>query len=173
MTLFLETGEGVTSKEAETEAEAGQNFGRKLNIMGSRDDSFLVWKTMQLISRRLAWMVHDAFPSPWSEYIFQLMIGPGNLGCVKALILDLGLYGYSSGLASCLCFSSDNQRILEFSGSLSPHLQKVTSTFNQPTIFFMSLRILTRHLIDSRELCMRFSRMVVYLIKLWEDTRKD
>lgn len=43
MTRFLETWEGVMSKEAEMKAEAGQNVGRKLIIMGSRHDSFLVW----------------------------------------------------------------------------------------------------------------------------------
>ena len=57
--MTLETWEGVTSKEAEGKAEAGQNFGRKLIIMGSRDDSLLVWKMRKLISQRLAWMVHD------------------------------------------------------------------------------------------------------------------
>lgn len=89
---------------------------------------------------------------------------PGKLGSVKALILEMGLYGYSSGSASCLCFCQTTRQSQSsiFPGSLSLHLQKVMSTFNQP-IFFMSLRVLTWHSIDSRELSVRFSRTVVYL----------
>lgn len=68
--------------------------------MGSRDDNFPVWKRRQLTNRRLAWVVHDSCFILEMTYAHSQALdiniisclGLGNLGYMKALILETRIY---------------------------------------------------------------------------------